>query len=88
MLTIWKYTLEIGTNVLEVPSFAEPLHVAPQQNTICIWFLVLDQCEKVDRPIDVYGTGHPIPEFQTARNHIGTVQMGDFVWHVFERRRP
>lgn len=32
------------------------------------------------RPVRVYGTGHPVPEFAEA---IGSVITGPFVWHVF-----
>jgi len=86
MKTIWKYELDrAGATVLQMPAGATIIHVALQGTFICLWAIVDPRLPKEPRCISVYGTGNPLD--QEARNHLGTVQEGPFVWHVFGEKR-
>jgi hypothetical protein len=67
-----------------MPSGARILHVAqsnePTTSDLCIWALVDPEAPTAARTICIYGTGHPCGE----EAHIGTVEIGPFVWHVFD----
>tara|TARA_Y100000310_G_scaffold151248_1_gene150820 strand:- start:944 stop:1216 length:273 start_codon:yes stop_codon:yes gene_type:complete len=85
MRTIWKYEIPVHPTIhLEMPVGAEPLSVGNQNGDICIWALVFDDRIKETRKFGVAGTGHPLQWEMTAKSFIGTVQIGQFVWHVFE----
>ena len=66
-----------------MPKGATVLSVANQQDTLCLWAMVDPAAPEVFREFDVLGTGKAIPEWE--RVFIGTVLIGQFVWHVFER---
>ena len=85
MRAIWKFPFRLGDRVkLRMPSGAQILHVAqsnePTTSDLCIWALVDSEAAAVARTICIYGTGHPCME----QVHIGTVEIGPFVWHVFD----
>ena len=88
---IWKYHLEPGKNLVLMPAKADILSVANQRDQIALWALVnLDNAMDA-RHIEVFPTGHEIPELPAIpriaiRRFIGTVQIGAYVWHVFDRR--
>lgn len=89
-MTIWKYPLEIvDRQLVAMPIEATILSVDNQHGTVCLWAMVdpttsLPQLPLplTNRVIEIFGTGHPMPEGQ--REFIGTVIMGALVWHVFE----
>lgn len=59
----------------------------PMLETVCLWAMSnTDESRKVRRMFRIYGTGRPIKEDPADLNYIGTVQVGPFVWHVFERK--
>lgn len=86
---------------IQLPKGAQIISTAAQGDTICVWATVpgvpLDSMP-VDRPltsqeatihteyhtIEVFGTGHSMPE-PANRRFIGTVLIGQYMWHVFER---
>jgi hypothetical protein len=39
------------------------------------------ESEMEEMRLQVFGTGHEIPD---DWEHVGTVQDGEFVWHIFE----
>lgn len=82
-MTVWKYTLEIGTTELEIPLGAAVLSVQVQRGEPCLWCLVNPQAQKGRRTFEAFGTGQQVP---TGRRHLGSFQLldGDFVGHVFE----
>lgn len=84
MSTIWKFKLEVTVQNITIPAKAEILSVANQNDKICLWALVEPHNPKIERVIEVVGTGWMI-EPAKKRKFIGTVQVGPFVWHVFER---
>ena len=84
MSTIWKFELEITVQNITIPTGAEILSVANQHGTICLWAFVEPNNPKIERVIEVVGTGWML-EPMKKRKFIGTVLDGSFVWHVFER---
>lgn len=81
---IWKYPLEV-TDRQEVPMPAEAqfLHVGLQNGQVCVWALVDPSKEMETVPIHIVGTGNPMPPDNDWAYHLGTVQQGPFVWHIF-----
>lgn len=85
--SIWKFPLTVTDyQTLTMPEGAEILSVQDQDGALCLWALVDPQAPMVERLIEVFGTGHPIPtNMGISRNYLASVQQGRFVWHVFER---
>lgn len=85
---IWKYTLELtAAQHVRMPRHAEPIAVAMQGDELVMWAIVhlCPDGKTVARKILVAGTGHPsFAEEMTPFGHIGTVQDGALVWHVFD----
>ncbi len=69
--------------MVAMPEGAMPLDVQVQSGVITLWALVNPDARPVPRPFSIYGTGHTIENIGEL-SHIGTVQMGCLVWHVFE----
>jgi hypothetical protein len=86
-MKIWKFRLELtDTQQLQLPKGAEILSVQVQASIICMWALCDDNANIVDRRINIYGTGHKLPENSHIGEFIATVQLagGDLVFHVFD----
>jgi len=86
MKTIHKYPLVIvHEQPIQMPSGAEILSVAVQNETPCLWALVETENPMQKRSIVIVGTGHPAPEGNYR--FVGTVMLcgGVLVWHVFQR---
>lgn len=83
-MTIWKFPLLIrDQQSVSMPKDAEILTVQMQHGEACLWAEV-DPTEKTEvRTILILGTGHAFRR-GLMRKYIGTVQDGDFVWHVYE----
>lgn len=87
-MTIFKYPLALSPlQEVKLPKDAEILSVQDQRGTICLWAAFPGDDEpRVSREIEIVGTGQPVESFERVdRKFLGTVQQGDFVWHVFER---
>lgn len=85
MRTIWKYTLQItDRQLVRMPAGAQILEAAEQDGKLCLWALVDPQAWAEVREISIVGTGNPVGDHIGAGDHIGTAQIGPFVWHVFE----
>ncbi len=81
---IWKYqTPSTGTIVLDMPTGAKLLSVQAQNGFITLWALVQPHRPKEQRRLLVTGTGWPME--RDPGTFVGTVQMGLFDWHVFEK---
>lgn len=86
---IYKFPLGVTDEQdIEMPAGAKILSAQLQHDRICIWAL----CEKHEevkqtRSIRVFGTGNSISldDRMFKLEYISTVQMGPFVWHVFEK---
>ena len=66
-----------------MPEDANILHVGVQAGMICLWARIdtAKPLPRMPKTFYIRGTGHPLEEDLL---HVGTVQMGAFVWHVFE----
>ena len=84
MRTIWKYNLKMtGTSqVLKMPEEVLFLAVGSQRGVVCMWVELVEADESVERTFTVVGTGWLIKD---GYIHIGTVQMEEYVWHVYEK---
>ena len=82
--TIWKTPLEItDEQILYVPRGSNIIHVGVQSEQLYAWYLCSPDNENVMRRIYIVGTGNPMPVAKTLKS-IGTVLIGQFVWHVFD----
>ncbi len=83
MKTIFKYFLSISDQVLlYLPEGAEMLSVQGQGDQLVLWAIVDPALSVEPRMFSIYGTGRPF-QSDNAR-YIGTAQVNEFVWHVFE----
>lgn len=85
---IWKFELPIEDEpTISMPTKAHALSVGVQGGALVLWAYVPEpDATKESRHFFVVGTGNPIPWDLTASTFIGTVQIGSFVWHVFDQR--
>ena len=61
----------------------------PSKETVCLWAMSnTEESKKVRRMFRIFGTGKPFKDDPFSLKHIGTVQTGSFVWHIFERIPP
>ena len=82
---IWKFPLGVGRNVFEMPLGARLLSVGEQQGHVVLWAAVEPLAEPCERVVWVVGTGHKHAALTgDLSGFVGTVQVGEFVWHVFE----
>lgn len=86
MRTIHKFPIENPNNIqIELHPTAEILDVQTQDGVPCVWALIPDtEAPKVFRTFKVYGTGHSIIESSHRLSYVGTFQMDNLVWHLFE----
>jgi hypothetical protein len=85
MKAIWKFEIEIkDSQQVAMPLLAEVLCAQFQHGGLCLWAVVETDNSIQPRTIEIFGTGHRMPEIE--RRYIGSVQMagGQLVWHVFE----
>jgi len=84
---IWKYTLEcIDEQTLLLPKNAKILTVQIQNGKLQLWALLNPKAAIETRYIYIFGTGYDIPDHIRLK-YISTVQIGIFVWHIFEGGR-
>lgn len=85
MTTIYKYELELKQlQEIKGPPM-EFLSVQIQNEKIVFWAAVHPEVEPVTTAFKIVGTGHPFPD-RSAWYYIGTVQLENFVWHIFSKR--
>lgn len=86
MKTIFKYPIKLADiQDVRMPRGAKIISAQMQGEQLCLWAEVDNTVGLKWRSIEVFGTGHPMPE--APRLFIGTVQMhgGSLIWHVYER---
>lgn len=85
-MKVFKYPLEVRSNVITVPFGAQILSVGQQNGQLCLWALVETEAREVQIEITVVGTGWDIKGRLSdfVGGFLGTVQAGAFVWHVFD----
>lgn len=83
-MTIHKFTLtRERRQQVAMPVNAEILACQMQGSSLCLWAMVDPARGQELREIHIYGTCH---EFSpVGMMHLGTVQDGSYVWHVFEK---
>ena len=83
--TIFKFPIKVGLNEIQMPVGAQILTAQMQRGAMYIWCIV-DESEmrREARAINVFGTGHPLPEKADVSNWISTIQGAHYVWHLFE----
>lgn len=87
MAVIHKQELEItDRQVLRMPVDSKILCVQVQRGVLCVWYLteLVVYPTLWERVFYIFGTGHPVD--RPLDDYIGTVQMDQFVWHVFAER--
>lgn len=85
--TVWKYTLEPESLMVDMPHGAKILSVREQHGEICLWALVDPDAASFDRrEFVVIGTGEHHSGVE-GMNYLGTVLLtgGHIVLHVFEK---
>jgi len=82
METIWKFPIHL-TDEQEVtmPKNAVVLAVQYQEGAITLWAKVDSDEADEHRRVSIRGTGGRLGS--EAGPYIGTVQRGQYVWHVF-----
>jgi hypothetical protein len=81
--TVYKYEIPLETAFeLRLPSGAKILTVQLQDGQPHIWALVDPRVRPTVRRFIMMGTGSPIPP--TLLEYVGTFQMKDLVFHLFE----
>lgn len=86
MKTIWKYPVHDWIDELWMPRGAKVLLVAEQAAVINLWAEVDTAADHVRRGVAVIGTGLPLP--QGRGSHVGTVVVGEYVWHLYLEDEP
>ncbi len=85
-MTVYKYQLTTNRETqLELPKGADILKVDVQNDTVCLWAMVDPNAKKEARTFEVFGTGHPMPDFNRRFINTFFVQGGTYVFHAFER---
>lgn len=83
MKTIYKYVL--GTTdeqIVSIPKFRRFLSCQMQGGSICVWYEVVVDGNFEPVTFYVVGTGNQCGK-AFGKKHVGSVQHGSFVWHVF-----
>lgn len=85
MITVFKYPLALGHNIVELPWGSTILTVQFQIDQPCMWALVDTENEKEQRLINVIGTGFDMCNAPIG-DYIATFQTagGALVWHAFD----
>ena len=84
MKQIWKFPLKVADlQTISMPVDTKLLSVQSQNGIMCLWALVDPQHPRSEfRAIRIFGTGLKCDV--APDRFIGTVQIGQFVWHVFD----
>jgi hypothetical protein len=86
MNAIYKYAINLDPGTpqkFDMPKGAKILSVQDQRDILTLWALVDDETiEREIKRVVVFGTGQSFSDF--PRRYISTIQVGSFVWHVFE----
>jgi hypothetical protein len=80
--SVWKYRItRSGANTFEMPQGAKFVRFAMQAGDPTLWAHVDPDAPFRNRQVQVFGTGHPIPD---GAKYIDSCDDGPFVWHAFE----
>ncbi|MGV1754755.1 DUF7352 domain-containing protein [Agrobacterium sp. CG674] len=84
---VLKYTHAVADRfTLDIPHCSKLIHVdrdTRHPDDLAFWFEVDDrEFPTTPRPYFVVGTGAFLPN--EATNHLASIKMGYFIWHVYE----
>lgn len=72
------------TQTIKIPKNSTFLHIGNQDNNLCIWYIFdIDTDSFEIKTILIRGTGHLL-EDKILTKYLGTVQIHEFVWHIFQ----
>lgn len=85
MKRIFKYTIEVtDKQTVKLPVDSLVISVLNQNDHLVIYALVDDEeTEMEEKTIRIFGTGYPVDVEEFDYNFLGSVMMGEFVWHIF-----
>ena len=85
METIYKYALGMDRTRIQLHEGATVLTVLIDTKTLLpsLWVRVNTKAPMEERIFDIYGTGETLPTPVGA--YVGTFQVEDYGWHVFDR---
>lgn len=83
MAIIEKFPLEhrAGKQQVVAPGLGKAIHFAVEDGQFCVWAKVKPGEVDVHRKFEIVNTGEEIPFHW---RHVGSVQFGGFVWHLFQ----
>lgn len=82
MRAVHKYPLNMDEfPIIRTHQDMIPFYVGNQHDQLTLWGSVDTLKPIVYRKLQIVGTGHPAPD---EVDYIGSVIMGDFVWHVYD----
>lgn len=83
MAAIWKFQLKFSASMQKVsaPRLGKAVFFGIQNGVYCVWAKVQPGEPDRERQFQIVGTGDEIP---LNWRHVGTVQNGDYVWHLFQ----
>lgn len=83
---ILKFLVDFRATELRLPTGAKVLHVGHQpregDHVLVVW-AECDFAAMQVRQVRVVATGEYVPD---GYEHVGTVQIGEFVWHLYQVR--
>lgn len=85
MKTIYKYPIEVtDIQKIKLPFDSLIISVLNQNGKLVIYALVdTEEKDTEERTIRIFGTGNPCDVEEFDYNFLGSVFMGDLVWHIF-----
>ena len=84
---IYKYPILGGTNHLDLPQHSVILSAGLDvTGVMCVWAFVYPDEPLQDYIVDCIGTGWEGVYIDPAAKFIGTVNDGEYIWHIFWRR--
>ena len=89
MITVYKYVVPVprfDACAIDLPRYAEPIHVAAQGDEIMLWARVDTEQPTEEHRFCVVGTGHRMSPAGISGRYLGTAHLngGALVFHVFE----
>lgn len=84
-MTIYKHSIEITPRPrVSLPEGAKILSFQVQNGVPTIWFVCDDHAPLVGKLLRLVGTGSEVEAELADWRFIGTIQVGRFVWHLFD----
>lgn len=80
---IWKFSLRVtDEQTIAMSAGAKIQFVDTQHGSVCLWAEVEAPLPTENRIFRIHGTGHN--NITDNEVYVGSCQMGQFVWHIYE----